>query len=304
MIERTTSWSHTQHGLLRECVRRWYFQYRMADGWAPDGMRREAFVLKRLQSIPMWWGDLIHHGIANWVVPAWQRGEEPDLAGAAEATIDLARHQYAFSRDRLYRDRYRSPKKEAAYAALQHHEYGEEDGREARTADVIREAFSQLSNVAAEAGVRTGATIELVEKLLDLPIYGVTLWAKLDLVLRHIDGILLVIDWKTGANDGDPRQFYAYALMCTEHPELKVPLDRLRLRAVNLAAGSVRDFDVREDDLDRVASRIYEDAKLMEALPAPESEQAGREVLASIPPAHSPRVCQHCPFRRPCLEVA
>ena len=98
-------WSISRESMFETCRRRYYFHYYLSwNGWnarAP-AIAREAFKLKRLVSLPLWRGQLVHY-IASKVLQSMKRkGRIPERHDVLRYMDERFEHQLAFSAGRHY----------------------------------------------------------------------------------------------------------------------------------------------------------------------------------------------------------
>ena len=142
-------WSFSAHNIMRRCHRQLMFATIIASHSAKDPQRREAYILKQLQHLSTWLGDLVDEVLSNYMVPTLREGQPVDFDGLIHVAQDLARRQFAFSEAK----RYREPKmtKTAAgeeYCALYEHEYELQLPRDSLhiVQGRLAECFSNLSS--------------------------------------------------------------------------------------------------------------------------------------------------------------
>src|SRR5436190_7051634 len=120
-------WSVSAHNSMRRCQRLFVFGQVVASHKARDPLRREAYLLKQLQSLSTWQGSIVHKVLATTFLSDVRAGRVIDPAALSAAAHDIARRQFAFSAARRYREPGQT--KGAAgdeYCALYEHEYGQD----------------------------------------------------------------------------------------------------------------------------------------------------------------------------------
>ncbi|MGD1048242.1 MAG: PD-(D/E)XK nuclease family protein [Candidatus Krumholzibacteriaceae bacterium] len=319
-------WSLSREATFDDCRRRYYFHYYLSwGGWGADApaVVREAFRLKRLVSLPLWRGQLVHY-VASMVLRSMKaKGKIPDRDKVIAYTLERFDTQFEFSRSRRYLT---TPKKSGNrlnidWLALFEHEYGRE------IAPPILETFRGECVRAVEALCASPLLGELLEtdrskwEIEDLDsgdfsqqfdYGGATVFVKTDFMFRAADGTLRIVDWKTNraqptaaATDDEPRsaavQLGIYAYYASRI--LREPVAALRLLEVNLLdGGRVIEHAADEAGIARAEETIAAGvAKLASVLVR--GDTARNEAL---PPAQFPTIdngrCRFCNFYRICKD--
>ncbi len=71
-------WSLSGSKTFRRCQRQWFYKNCVANGVTKDPVRRNIYLLGKLQTIAGWRGSIVDHAIETGVVPALQSGRLPD----------------------------------------------------------------------------------------------------------------------------------------------------------------------------------------------------------------------------------
>ena len=85
-------WSLSGSKTFRRCQRQWFYKNCVANGVTKDPVRRNIYLLGKLQTIAGWRGSIVDHAIETGVVPALQSGRLPDcdtLIARARRLYDL-----------------------------------------------------------------------------------------------------------------------------------------------------------------------------------------------------------------------
>jgi hypothetical protein len=320
-------WSLSREAAFDACARRYYFHYYLSwGGWQAGAasLVREAFLLKRLVSLPLWRGQLVHY-VASKVLRSMQvKGRIPDRDAVIRYTLERFDAQIEFSRAKRYLS---EPKKSGArinvdWLALFDHEYGR-DVPEAAIARTREECTAAVSGLLAspmlEAALQTDRARWTIENLdaaefaQTFPFGGATVYVKTDFMFRGAAGELSIVDWKTTrpaepAPDADAEepgdasaQLGVYAYYAAR--VLGAPVESVRLYEVKLLEGgaAVSHAASRETIAaaeDRIARGITRLASVLE-----DADIARNEALA---PRFFPLVengrCRFCNFYRICKD--
>jgi len=301
-IKNDFSWSKSRDECLTTCPRRYYYQYYgYWGGWKRDAEPsvREIYILKNLNTIPLWAGQKVHecidHTIQNfrWGQPGLEQERVLDV------TLKRMRQEWVNS----FHGRYRQQPKSCA---LFEHEYGtsrgEDDWRDA-AAHVERCLRTFYSSPVCErlAALPQDAWLE-AEEWANFYLDGVKIWVKLDCAFREFDedgSRVVIYDWKTGkrAVADSSLQLSCYALYASAR--WRADPARVVAREYNLYHDEEREFPVNAADLDATTTYIrarFEDMWLLLEdrelnTPRPEEAFARTDVLER---------CERCNFKRVC----
>lgn len=284
---------------------------------------REAFKLKRLTSLPLWRGQLVHYVASKVLQSMKKKGRIPPREDVISYTIERFDRQLAFSRDKRYLS---EPKKRGKrinldWLALVDHEYGRELSRD-RIEQTKRECVQAVGALLENPILRTaeGADqrqweiedLDHAEFSQNFPFDNVTVYAKTDFIFRGDDGTFNIIDWKTGggnsaagAEDSDPAnagiQLGVYGYYASE--VRGEPLHMIRLYEVGLLrGGEVIEYRVDGENLEKFRSHIRNGIKRLASHLVNEDPERN-EPLA---PARFEEIdngrCRFCNFYRICKD--
>ncbi|UYQ93802.1 PD-(D/E)XK nuclease family protein [Chitinophaga horti] len=118
-------WSISKLSCLRQCHRKFFFAHELADYHFTHPIRRKAFELAQSKNLKMWQGSLIDYAFSDKLIAIYQRKQRPDFNALADEMLDIARRQFAFSEQQLYRDKGMTKSKAGeAFQVLDIHESG------------------------------------------------------------------------------------------------------------------------------------------------------------------------------------
>jgi hypothetical protein len=317
-------WSVSRERLLDECPRKYYFHYYLSwGGWERKAplISREAFKLKRLVSLSLWRGQLVHYVVSKVLQSMKAKGRVPEKQKVIDYAVERFEAQLEFSRSRRYltESKKRGNRINIDWLALVEHEYD-------RPIDRARLERTRLECVEGIEGLYSSPLLPRIERsdpsgwsIEDLDhaefsqvfeIGGVTVYAKTDFMFREADSSFNIVDWKTNrptGNGEDPAaesnriQLGIYGYFATA--VLSEPIERLRLLEVNLLEGGL----VKEHSIDEDSLRSFADAvesgigKLSDLLV--DSDVARNEPLG---PTRFPKIengrCIFCNFFRICKD--
>lgn len=300
-------WSYSTQRTLERCQRQLAFAQVVAAHNARDPVRREAYVLRQLQSVAAWQGSLVHAVLATHVRDAlrWGRSIRPDrLTSAARR---LAERQWAFSAARAYRVSGQSKAAAGdAYCALAIHERGDAAGQEIID-DVIVTAERCFTHLAQQTDLltllRTNTRLA-TEVPLSAQASGITVAATPDLLATHTDGGLTIVDWKVSVHEESQhrRQLGLYALLALQSRRWPtLTLQTLRLHEANLWRDRVHAHVVDEEQMK--ATRAYVEDGVQSLRNVLGDGTYAHLTLNRLPIASEASACAGCTFAPLCVPA-
>ena len=299
-------WSVSAHNAMRRCQRLFVFGQVMASHNARDPLRREAYLLKQLQSLSTWQGSIVHKVLATTFLSDVRAGRAIDPAALSSAAHDLARRQFAFSAARRYREPGQTKGAAGdAYCALFEHEYGQDISPE--QLDIvyatITHCFEHLAGQEAFLARLSAGSGHLAEQPLNFSLAGATITATPDLIYIGANGRLVVVDWKVAGSETSDYswQLLVYALAvarCGRWPT--VDAEAIELYEANLLRNQVRQHPVSAQRLQEAEDFIYRSLVEREALVG--KDRFDDLDLDEFEVAERPGTCYHCNFGSLCLR--
>lgn len=321
-LKNNFGWSISREDTFDSCPRRYFFHYYLSwGGWMRDApsLSREAFLLKRLVSLPLWRGQLVHYITAKVLQSIRSKGRIPREKDVIGYTEERVSSQLRFSSERRYVNQPKSVRGRLNidWLALFEHEYGInlsfatiEKTRE----EIIRALKNLLKSPILELISKTDSSHWIIENIdfsefaQSFTFKGVDVYVKTDFIFRSSDGSLKVIDWKTyrgldsgkdraGPESADQLAIYGYyaATQLGERPA------NIELVEVNLL-DEAREKSMRIDrkDLLRAEYRLESGISKLAGFLI----DADTERNEPLPPDRfrplSGRRCRYCNFRRIC----
>ena len=312
--------------MFDSCMRRYYFHYYFSwGGWktSAPGIVREAFKLKRLASLPLWRGQLVHYVTSKVLQSMKTKGRIPERDKVIGYTLERFQKQLAFSSARMYitEPKKRNNKLNIDWLALFEHEYG-------RRLDPVRlektkqECIQAMKSLFDSPMLRIIADTDpsgwIIEDLdhaefsQNFEIEGVKVYVKTDFMFRKKDGTFNIVDWKTyggTASVDEERQepqdarvqlgVYGYYVSRI----MGEPLHSIRLYEVNLLdGGNVTEYTVDEESIVTFSEHISTGISKLSSVLA-DGDTARNEPL---PPEHFAKIengnCRFCNFYRICKD--
>ena len=287
---RPFSWSASRHDTFATCRRRYYYSYYASV--EDDEIRR----LKKLSALPLWAGGIVHDTIeaflrANDSLPPGEEQEALIRSVVHSGMVSDWRESEAGSpRFRLFEHEYELPV--------------EQEDKRIAVNIVMRSLknFFQTETLrhALEAG--RGRWLAL-EDLVSFHVGDVEVFLRMDLAYRDRDGRVVIVDWKTGRNEGrfNEVQVAGYALYATEKGWVGEP-EEISTELNYLVVPKAVRRRVTRKMVEHARSFVARSARDMKALLVDPVSNVAR--LEDFPMIDRPQVCRRCNFRRLCFPRA
>ena len=322
---RPFSWSASRHDTFASCKRRYYYSY-YASLDDPEIQR-----LKKLSALPLWAGSVVHDNIEAFLrtndrLPSpddqeafirkvvhsgmladWRTSEAcsaqggkpspegpPGAAGATDGRPSGGRSAAAPPGPPLAEQPFR----------LFEHEYQipvEQEDKRLAVNIVMRSLKHFFKSETLRRALEVGRERWLaLEDLVSFHVGEVEVFLRMDLAYRDHDGRVVIVDWKTGRNEGrfNETQVAGYALYATERAWVGEP-EQISTELSYLVIPKTVRRSVNRKAIDNARSFILKSAGTMKALLADPLQNLAR--LEDFPMIDRPQVCRRCNFRRLCF---
>jgi hypothetical protein len=298
-------WSMSRYKLLKECARKYFYNYYASKGgYNPEAreLARKAYMLKKLDNRWTWSGKIVHEALKIFFTRLKQGARLPVCEEVIAYFTDEMRKQFIHSRSHAYRNNPGS-------FGLVEHELGlpvsneEWAGVAKSTFESLRCFFkspyiSEIRELSQEAVIK----VEVLESM-DME-NGDFLYAKKDLEFKDANGRIVTVDWKTGRQESShARQMVVYGMHSAQING--VGLDEVAAYALylgNCAEGEDPDVlevipsqsavkvlnEIISDQLSEMRSYLNDDGSLPKPMEAFEAKTGG--------------LCPFCSFLPLCME--
>jgi len=318
-------WSLSREAMFDQCKRKYYYHYYLSwGGWREDAgeLAKEAFKLKRLVSLALWRGQLVHYIISKILESIKRRGVLPDRKRVIEYTKQHFYKQFTFSEEKRYliEPKRKQNKLNIYWLALIDHEYNRSipsDKLEQTLKEVTSAIIGFYSSPIIDI-LKDTDTAEWVIENVDVGEFaqhfifeGVKIFVKTDFCFRGTGNTFCIVDWKTISPDSEGKgevaeqdnkieiqlgiySYYAWSVL-SESPSM------IRLYLVNLLDnGKISEYRVDESSLPIFESYIRNGIKkLASVLEDSDTEKNIPLPIDYFPQIDSP-VCSRCNFFRIC----
>jgi len=305
--------SYSEIRQFNACQRKWFFKNRYASWNAKDPMRREAFVLSKLQTLSAWRGSLVDGVISDLLIPALQNRSS---LGSIDHTLRAARTRFVEQRTfalahRVRESGMRVSHNRAAFAAWHDVEYGSPPSEETldslwneielalRNAYAMEEIFATLAQCKVVAQPRLFYQADTFK-----------LTANPDVVAFDRARVVRILDWKVhffGLHSAKQQLALYAGVLNRAAPTYSypfdprsVPVESYVLTEVQLLQGKVYNYAVTEDDVDEVFDDIFGGVQTMQL--AVRDENISLKAREEFPVTRWPEYCGRCSFKKLCIE--
>jgi CRISPR/Cas system-associated exonuclease Cas4 (RecB family) len=284
------SWSISRHDTFQSCRRRYFYSYYVA----PEDP--EVKRLKRLSALPLWAGSVVHETIEELLKTRDALPSETEQAAIIRAAVH----------SRMLGD-WRSSEAASPDFRLFEHEYGtpvEPEDKKIVVGIVMRSLRNFFRSEVLHEAFAVGRSQWLtIEDLISFHVGDVEVLLRMDLAFRDRQGRVVIVDWKTGRNEGrfSEVQLAGYALYAAEQGWAAAP-EELRTELAYLAVPRYVRRTVDSRKLEHARRFIEKSAGTMKSLLIDAPANLGR--LEDFPMIERPRVCRRCNFRKLCFPRA
>jgi len=308
-------WSITKSKMFSQCQRKWYYSGIMANHISKDTLRREAYLLKQLQSLYAWRGSLVDDVIEKLIVPRMRCGILPSESEVVDFSMKLMDQQIEFGIAAKHRcQNMIKSNGNGAYCAFYDVEYN--GGLDEKTLqDARQEVKTSLVNLLQSSFIkdimRNSSTL-IAQRSLMFEFEKTTISCTPDLIVLAKQDRPLIVDWKVHAfGDADSwlqLGVYAVALASVKpHKDfppsiqhvLKDPTN-IRLVEYQLLKNKQREYSISLEDIDDIYDYIFRSCSEMNRL------VKGRKYeeldINQFQTARSPSVCEKCQFKKLCWK--
>ncbi len=289
------TWSFSRDRLFRECRRAYYFNYYASwSGWdeKADLFVRKAYILKNIQNVDAWIGDIVHQ-LLKWIIENRRQKKIVTYEEAARKAKAMLRRTWEQSRSRAWM------KKVKHNLNLFEHYYDREPSRE-ELAPRLQKVVTSLhsfydSGLLEKIDSLPRENILAVDVLDFFELEKVKIFAAPDFALR--DKGCVLYDWKTGKpSDKDIQQLSCYVLYALE--KWHVPQEEIKVVPVYLAEDNCSLSPVQPHSPAEMKEFILESIGQMRAvLYDPAVNKADPELC---PKTEEPWRCKNCRFQEIC----
>jgi len=296
------SWSFTRHKIFHECRRQYYHNYYgYWNGWSEGAPERArlTYRLKKMQSFPMWLGDVVHRMIER-ILGDLRNRELNSIERYQRQARDILNREWKQSIDKkwMWKPKYN-------LNLFEHYYDGPEPTADDRVAgrDKVYDCLEHFmeSDVFADLAALRPQQWKSVEKLDQFPIGDHPAFAKIDCAVVTADGALTIYDWKTGKQtETTATQLGCYALYAfhTWH----TPAEQQRLVCYYLHPDVVESHTPTPQEMIETKDfALGSMAEMIDSLDSSADENRADEERFAM--ASRRTTCRRCFFREVCFDT-
>lgn len=312
-------WSFSALSTLRKCNRMYYFQYLAPSHHFTNSLRRRAHELKKSKSLLMWRGSVIDKIMELEIMPRIKDKLYVDYNEMANRAIELAKRQFKFSEDRLYKVKENSESKVGAdYCILDVHDthvpYKEDDLTKVYSS--IKEIIQNIPLIKMPDGsllvdflARASFIIPNL-RAWSFEFENVKISPQLDLFM-FVDNKAVVLDWKVSESDvsdysrqlviGGITVLDTYRRKANEGKGKRLSHDDIRLIEVNLLKQNAKEHPFNKQVIDECVDYIYLNSDDVEMLT--DGKPFDQLNIEDFPITDKEGTCMFCKFRSLCTKI-
>lgn len=312
-------WSFSALSTLRKCNRMYYFQYLAPSHHFTHSFRRKAHELKKSKNLLMWRGSIIDKIMEIEIMPLIKEKKDVNFDQIAENAIELARRQFKFSEQKLYRLKENSESKIGAdYCILDIHEanvpYTEEQIQN------VYDSVKQIILGIPEIKMPDGETVLNFLKKASFIVPNLRGWSfefenirispQIDLFM-FVENKAIVLDWKVSesAVSDYSRQLVMGGITVMDTYRKKseagtgkrLTFSDIRLFEVNLFKKSSVEHSFNKEVVNECVDYIYLNSEDIELLT--EGKSFDQLMIEDFPITDKEGTCFFCKFRPLCMHI-
>jgi hypothetical protein len=312
-------WSFSALSALRRCNRMYYFQYLAASHHFTNPLRRRAHELKKSKSLLMWRGSVVDKIMETEIMPKIKDKQPVDYNKIADLAVALAKRQFEFSKQKLYKVKENSESKVGPdYCILDVHDTNVSYTEDAlnKVYSSIREIITNIPAIYLPDGSRLvdflGRASFIIPNLRawSFEFENLTISPQLDLFM-FVDNKAIVLDWKVSESEvsdysrqlviGGITVYDTYRRKSNEGTGRKLGFGDIRLIEVNLLKQSVKEHPFNKQVVDECIDYIYLNSHDVEMLT--EGKPFKELNIEDFPITDKGSTCIFCKYRSLCSQV-
>ncbi|GLC88853.1 PD-(D/E)XK nuclease family protein [Lysinibacillus piscis] len=253
----TFSWSFSRYKTLASCARKYGYDYYFAhNGWLHhdvEPFHQYVYRLKKLQSMPLLFGQIVHHLIEQTLNEYMQTGTTATQAELVQRARGQLNTAYIDSTRYMEQWRYKPNR----FHMMQEIYYdGQLDAALVQTyrerLPIVVTHFLQSETFQYITAKRGSLRIGEPEQFRSMKIDDIQVFVVMD--FHYYDELAeqwVIIDWKTGGESDDDRQqlaLYAYYIQ----QKYRVPLEKIAVYNEYLLTGKRKKYQFTATDMDNM----------------------------------------------------
>jgi len=308
-------WSITKSKMFSQCQRKWYYSEIMASPKSKDPRRREAYLLKQLQSLHAWRGSIVDKVIERFIIPSIRAKRLPSEDQVDDYCTKLMENQIAFGKARMHqRANMTKSNGHDAYCAFFDLEYngGLDEGKLNVAKEEARTALRNLMQADFLKGIMEKSSRIIAQRQLTFKMDKFTVSCTPDLIVFCHDAPPLIVDWKVHffANADSWLQLGVYAVALSKtKPHIDFPdkahckledAGQIRMLEYQLLKNEQREYSISSEDQADICDYIFKSCIDIDGIVGERKYDALD--VSQFQTARSPQLCERCQFKRICWK--
>lgn len=310
-------WSVSASKIFSQCPKKWYYGTVFASSKASNPERKEAHLLKHLQSVYSWRGKLVDQVITRFVIPRLNRHESVHSDEVLFYANRLMKEQLDFAKSQLSRtcSQDGTSVNSSNYCALFELEYygALDDEIIQKASEEVRNSLINLLDSELFRQLAEDCLYLIAQRILQFRFARVTVMCTPDLIAFFRNKPPIIVDWKVETPKHKEHWLqlgvYGFALSrVTPHKDFPdewlTKLDdptRIGLIEFQLLRDQELHYFLTQEDLINIEDYIYMSSNRMLQM----IDGAGKKpefLIDFLPRANWPELCQRCKFRKICWK--
>ena len=309
------NWSFYGEKSLNACQNQWFFRNIFANALSTKvPLRREAFLLSKLQTIYSWRGSLVDQVISDYIIPRLNTEWIINESEILDVARDLFDKQFKFASDEGFREPGMGVTKTGdKFAALFEIEYKIKISDETlqKAWSDVETALKNFIEMPLLLNKLRSSRRLIAQRTLDFPVLSAKARSKPDLLAFYRIEPPSIFDWKVhkfGVNDYR-QQLATYALAlerCKKYKDIndyrgKWLATDYKLYEVQLLTKTIREYQLTENDIDNLEDQIVRSYSQMKLISS--GQEKNKYNFERLKTARYSETCETCPFQKICKEV-
>lgn len=291
------SWSLSRDRLFNNCKRAYYYYYYASwNGWDKFAsvLARKAYLLKKIQTLDMWGGDIAHQ-VIRWILQRKKTGQNVSYKEASDKASSLLNKGWHQSKDKKWKENIKHN------LNLFEHYYDKKITQEMIDKKVKNKVYKSLKNLYRSDFFDNLRSIDkedyiFIDDLDHFVHQNMKIFAVPDFAVK--DDFYWLYDWKTGRrSERDKLQLSCYALYAFS--KLGISIDKVKIIPAYLTEEKVSLNPIQIINIDEVKNYINKSILRMKSVL--EDFDKNQIDLKKCPKTENTKTCKYCNFQEICF---
>lgn len=301
-------WSLSKHKAFLRCERQWYYKNILAHHAAKDEKRREAYLLKSLQTLDAWKGNIVDKIISEDIIPSIASKKLIDRKALIDKAGELLKKQYDFAVQQRHKEKGLTKTGNDEFLALYNIEYEIpiEESEKRRIWGEIKEAINNFMNSTVMLKYLSEANSLIPQPQLGFKKNGFSIEGKPDLLALFKNKPPHIFDWKAhhfGTTDANA-QLNLYAICLKNTSSYHYLFDKYAIKDIWLTEFQLITNVIRHHRLSDYAFSVTEELisdSLIKIAYLKDADQKFDQLdISDFSTTNYESNCTSCPFKKLC----